>query len=66
MIEAMYWLVKDAQPHDSLFFQCEYPKYVTTFLDLMNDRKQTLDMVDRRKIWMETRLMVWMKVLASC
>ena len=23
IIDAMYWLVKDAQPNDSLFFQCE-------------------------------------------
>ena len=26
MIDAMHWLVKDAHPHDSLFFHCESSK----------------------------------------
>ena len=30
ILDAMHWLVKGAQPHDSLFFHCEYCIYIYT------------------------------------
>jgi hypothetical protein len=27
MINAMQWLVRDAKPHDALFFHCEHASY---------------------------------------
>ncbi|KAK7470399.1 hypothetical protein VKT23_001826 [Stygiomarasmius scandens] len=43
MIEAMYWLVKDAQPHDSLFFQ--YSGHGGQTKDLDGDEIDGLDEV---------------------
>ena len=51
----MQWLVKDAQPHDSLFFHCETRVLDTSKMQHLIFEYQILDTAAKPRISMETR-----------
>lgn len=57
IIDAMRWLVRDAQPHDSLFLHCTLQGYLRVAIVCSLSCAQIQDMADRRKISTAMRLM---------
>jgi hypothetical protein len=63
MIDGMRWLVKDAQPDDSLFFHCRFVQSLMWSKVFDVEKLQTPDMEARLKMNQVKKMTATMKVM---